>query len=209
MSAAGWATVRASLRSLDDVRAFRIGEHEWYTAVVRWCLAGMAYFGDGEFSAGSAGSSWTTSVLFTPDVADPRVTILRHGHPLPLSSEEFTSLGLTTPVVSLGPLAEAMADFFRALGPTFRWDAMRGLPRAYEGALKRQARQSAIERRLLKIHNLTDDAHELPLLWHGWRRFPSMAPPSPACSAQAPAGGASRSPPTRWAARGSAPRRNW
>ncbi|MGC0405325.1 hypothetical protein RKD27_007969 [Streptomyces sp. SAI-126] len=146
MAAGGWVTVRASLRSVREVRAYRIGDQEWYTAVVRWCLSGLAYF-NGEFSAGSGGSSWTTSVLFTPDVANPRVTILRHDLPLELSAEEFTSLGLTTPVVSLAPLAEVMTDFLRKLAGV-RTQANHGLPRAYEGALVRQARQSALERRI-------------------------------------------------------------
>ncbi|WP_406448819.1 PIN domain-containing protein [Streptomyces sp. NBC_01622] len=146
MPAGGWVTVTASLRSVHEVRAYRIGEQEWYAAVVRWCLSGLAYF-NGEFSAGSGGSSWTTSVLFTPDVANPRVTVLRHDLPLALSPEEFTSLGLTNRVVSLAPLAEVLGDFFRRL-EAVRTQANHGLPRAYEGALVRQARQSALERRL-------------------------------------------------------------
>ncbi|QCD58505.1 hypothetical protein CEB94_29385 [Streptomyces hawaiiensis] len=147
MSAAGWVAVRASLRSVDKLRAYRIGEHEWYTAVVRWRISGIAYFGDGDFSAGSAGSSWTTSVLFTPDAANPRLTILRYDLPLPLSSEEFMSLGLNQAVISLAPLA----DVILMLAPAIKKLAPRGLPRAYEGALVKQARQSALERRLKAV----------------------------------------------------------
>jgi hypothetical protein len=144
MPGEGWVSARASLRSVDKVRAYRIGEHEWYTAVARWCISGMAYFGEPEFSAGSAGASWTTSVLFTPDTADPRVTILRHDSPHALSTEEFTSLGLTQPITSLAPLADAL----QMLAPAIEKLVPRGLPRAYEGALVKQARQSALERRL-------------------------------------------------------------
>ncbi|MFH8394290.1 PIN domain-containing protein [Streptomyces sp. NPDC018036] len=155
MTGDGWISARAALRSVDKVQAYRIGEHEWYTAVARWRISGVAYFdADGEFSAGSAGSSWTTSVLFTPDVADPRVTILRQDLPLPLSTEEFTSLGLTHPIVSLAPLAEIIRAFASRMSEAI---PTRGLPRAYEGALMKQTRQSAIERRLSTLMTHTDD----------------------------------------------------
>ncbi|MFB7609832.1 PIN domain-containing protein [Streptomyces gardneri] len=147
MPGQGWVSARASLRSVDEVRAYRIGEHEWYTAIVRWCISGVAYFGEGEFSAGSAGSSWTTSVLFTPDAANPRVTILRHDLPLPLSTEEFTSLGLTFAVTSLAPLVDNLQRFAQVVEQL----TPRKLPRAYEGALVKQARQSALERRLKDV----------------------------------------------------------
>ncbi|WP_148587969.1 PIN domain-containing protein [Streptomyces sp. WAC01526] len=142
MPGQGWVSARASLRSVDTVRAYRIGEREWYTAIVRWRISGVAYFGEGEFSAGSAGSSWTTSVLFTPDAANPRVTILRHDLPLPLSTEEFTSLGLTHAITSLAPLADVLRRF--ALG--VEQLAPRGLSGAYEGALLKQARQRGLSR---------------------------------------------------------------
>ncbi|PGH49320.1 PIN domain-containing protein [Streptomyces sp. Ru87] len=147
MPGQGWVSARASLRSMDKVRAYRIGEHEWYTAIVRWRISGVAYFGEGEFSAGSAGSSWSTSVLFTPDAANPRVTILRHDLPLPLSTEEFTSLGLTHAVTSLAPLVDALQSF----APALKQLAPQGLSRVYEGALLKQARQEALERRLKDV----------------------------------------------------------
>ncbi|WP_431789280.1 DUF4935 domain-containing protein [Streptomyces sp. G9] len=147
MPGQGWVSARASLRSVDKIRAYRIGEHEWYTAIVRWRISGVAYFGEGEFSAGSAGSSWTTSVLFTPDADNPRVTILRDDLPHPLSAEEFTSLGLTLAVTSLAPLAETLRQFAQVVEQL----TPRKLPRAYDGALLKQARQSALERRLKDV----------------------------------------------------------
>ncbi len=136
-----------------EVQAYRFGEHEWYTA------AGVAYF-EGEFTAGPAGASWTTSVLFTPDVANPRLTILRHDLPLPLSGEEFTSLGLSTPVISIAPLAATVADFIRTFAPKLQQQASRGLPRTYEGALKSQAHKSAVERRLQTLIDEEDKTRE-------------------------------------------------
>ncbi|MEV5842199.1 PIN domain-containing protein [Streptomyces sp. NPDC051985] len=141
----GWFSVNAALSSADKVRAYRIGEHEWYTAVVRWRISGLAYLDAGELSIGSAGAIWTTSVLFTPDASNPRVTILRHDLPRPLSSEEFSALGLaSTAIVPVAPILDLVQD----MASQMKVGKTRQLPRAYEGALMKQARQTAIERRL-------------------------------------------------------------
>ncbi|MEB8342569.1 PIN domain-containing protein [Streptomyces endophyticus] len=142
MPGVGWLTVRTSLRSAEKIQAYRIGDNEWYTAIARWRISGMAYFGEDEFSAGSAGASWTTSVLFTPNASRPRLTILRHDLPLPLPTKEFASLELTHAVTSLTPLAEAVMK----LGPAL--ERLARLPRGYDGALAKQARRGELEQRL-------------------------------------------------------------
>lgn len=149
--ACGWFSATVKLHTVKKVQAYRIGEHEWYTAVAVWHISGKAYLDLDELSIGGAGAAWTTSVLFKPDADDPRVTILRFDLPCPLSAEEFAALGLTGQgILPLGPVLEIIQDHISEFDPR-----PRGLRRAYEGALVKQVRQSAVERRLDQLlrHN--------------------------------------------------------
>ncbi|MFG2370501.1 PIN domain-containing protein [Streptomyces sp. NPDC048504] len=127
--AEGWMTTSAAFRSAENIQTYRIGNHEWCTAVVQWHLGGVV-FGGG--SPVSGGCSWTTSVLFTLSTTEPRLTVLRAETPQPLTVEEFEALGLPTT-----QMTSAEANTLYQLFDSHRW----GLPRAYEGSLIRKARK--------------------------------------------------------------------
>ncbi|MFJ6901912.1 PIN domain-containing protein [Streptomyces hokutonensis] len=152
-SAFGWLGATPTLDSVEEVKTYRIGEHEWCTAVVRWHIGGTAFINAEEPSVASAGCAWTTSILFTPNADDPRVTVLRHDSPRPLTKEEFNALGLSGGApTSILPFLEVVQDFVGALAGAVK----QGFPRAYEGALVRQARQSVIEQRLAGLLEQAD-----------------------------------------------------
>ncbi|KPC88956.1 PIN domain-containing protein [Streptomyces albogriseolus] len=141
-AARSFSPLRSTLHTVTNVHAYRIGNHEWYTADAVWHMAGLAFLDDAEVSA--AGVSWNTSLLFAPNAEDSRVTVLRHDPPQPLSAAEFKAIDVEATVVErLAPAVTQFAELLNHLVP-----ASRGIPRAYEGALKRQARQEAIQRRL-------------------------------------------------------------
>jgi hypothetical protein len=131
----GWATTEAIFDELEKMQTYRIGDYEWCTAVVRWTLKGTVATGLQPFGAAWAGCSWTTSVLFSMDAADPRLTVLRYELPTPLSDAAFEALGL--PMIEPTPLERAIHDMAGEI--TRDRLRQRGLPRAYEHALVRQA----------------------------------------------------------------------
>lgn len=144
--AVGWISAQASVRSIDEVLTYRIGEHEWCTATVQWNVSGMGIVdsGNADYLSTSAGFSWTTVVLFTPSVKSPGLTILRHSAPRALSAEDFLSLDLTPydPISMRGILQH----FTQEAEPTTLerrledYHPYRGIPRAYEGSLVRRTR---------------------------------------------------------------------
>ncbi|MEU3421374.1 PIN domain-containing protein [Streptomyces murinus] len=137
--------LRSTLHTVSNVHAYRIGDHEWYTADAVWHMAGVAFLDEAEVSA--AGVTWNTSLLFAPNAEDSRVTVLRHDPPQPLSAAEFKAIGVEATLVER--LAPIVTQFAELLNRTpVQVPTSMGIPRAYEGALKRQARQEAIQRRL-------------------------------------------------------------
>ncbi|MFJ4627167.1 PIN domain-containing protein [Streptomyces sp. NPDC088847] len=153
----GWVSAMARFQSVGAVQAYRIGEHEWYTAVVKWHIFGLAYLPAETLSIGGAGAAWTTSVLFTPNADDPRATVLRYDAPQPLSSDEFNALGL--PFVGVIPAAPFI-DVARDAIANLKAESARGLPRAYENSLAVQARRSAVERRLAALIKAAESDEE-------------------------------------------------
>ncbi|MFE2131683.1 PIN domain-containing protein [Streptomyces sp. NPDC059466] len=155
-TAHSFSPLKSTLHTVSNVQAYRIGDHEWYTAVAVWHMAGVAFLGPADVSA--AGVAWTTSVLFAPNAQDSRVTVLRHDPPQPLPAAEFQALGVNA--LLFERLAPMVTQFIEVLSHISSEVApLKGLPRAYEGALKKQARQGAIERRLAKsFEHLEPDA---------------------------------------------------
>ncbi|MFD8765948.1 PIN domain-containing protein [Streptomyces mirabilis] len=98
----GMYPTRATVGEVTEAVTYRFKDHEWCVAVVRWRLAGFAVLP--EMNRVSAACSWTTSVLFTPDVANPRITVLRSDPPCPVSSAEFDTSG--APRMAPKPLTE-------------------------------------------------------------------------------------------------------
>ncbi|MFB6776451.1 PIN domain-containing protein [Streptomyces sp. NPDC056352] len=98
-SAIWFVTTTPVFTSVADAETYKIGEHEWCTATVQWSISGLAVLADAELSIAAAACSWTTSVLFTPDVDHPRLTVLRSDPPRAISEEEFNALKVsrTTP----------------------------------------------------------------------------------------------------------------
>lgn len=84
VSADGWFSRALTARptTISDVDSYRVGDHVWCTATVRWLVYGNALFGGFPKMAACA---LETRILFAPDSDDPRLTVLRH------SSFEFAT----------------------------------------------------------------------------------------------------------------------
>ncbi|MFE5373659.1 PIN domain-containing protein [Streptomyces mirabilis] len=126
-TAAGWIEIATSrLLSVADVSGYRIGDHRWCMATVRWLFGGWVQLaGAGVPQSAAAMSLWKTRLLFTmSDDTDAPVTVLRHfpGEPLPdelLSAHrhlfpvprngQFRTTGYANP--SLTDLEKAVASF--------------------------------------------------------------------------------------------------
>jgi hypothetical protein len=91
--AVGWTTTKAEFDEVESVQTYRIGEQEWCLAVVRWHLGGVM-LPDVRPGVAWGGCSWTTSVLFTLDEAQPRLAMLRAETPTPISNDAFEALRL-------------------------------------------------------------------------------------------------------------------
>ncbi|MFF3801352.1 PIN domain-containing protein [Streptomyces sp. NPDC002134] len=163
-TALSWLTMKAQFHSVRDVRTYRIGEHEWCTAVVRWGLAGTAFVDASTqvMLPAPAGCSWTTSVIFRPDPDDPRLTILRHDPTRALSQDEFEQLEPSkVPAITLTVLAEYLNQpdnqpmdpqrLFDLTGQSSWRDALSDALLDRELRMVEGARQSVIERRLVAL----------------------------------------------------------
>ncbi|GAA3144670.1 hypothetical protein GCM10010449_74970 [Streptomyces rectiviolaceus] len=113
--------------SIGEIDAYRIGEHEWCTATVRWLLAGIGLTEAGTHLV-SAGCGWESRVLInvSSGTSDPRLTVLRSTEPTRLTDGEVDAIALSPlppQVVSKypdEPLPEA-AD--RVMGETWAQNA--------------------------------------------------------------------------------------
>ncbi|MFI2434658.1 PIN domain-containing protein [Streptomyces sp. NPDC018693] len=139
--AVGWSTSKVRFGEIESMQAYRIGDHEWYTAVVRWSLGG-AVLADVQGKASTwGGCAWTTSVLFTPSIDEPRLTVLRDDTPRALSDDEFKALEM--PISQPTPIEKAVQELARAASLAVTLPGFQGVSRAYEGAIlrKTQGRQ--------------------------------------------------------------------
>ncbi|MEU5497961.1 PIN domain-containing protein [Streptomyces griseofuscus] len=91
VSADGWLhdALRTRPTTISDVESYRVGDHVWCTATVRWLVYGTALFGSFPKMAACA---FEARVLFAPDNDDPRLTVLRHSPFEPATDAEFTEL---------------------------------------------------------------------------------------------------------------------
>lgn len=90
-SASGWSSraLTARLTTINDVESYRVGDHVWCTATVRWLVYGNALFGAFPKMAACA---FETRILFAPDNDDPRLTVLRYSSLEPATDAEFDEL---------------------------------------------------------------------------------------------------------------------
>ncbi|MBP5930476.1 PIN domain-containing protein [Streptomyces scabiei] len=149
VQALGMLVAEASLGSVTDIKTYQIGGHMWSTAVVEWHVSGLAVLNDSARTVVSAGLSWMTSVLFTPSLEEPRLTVLRSDPPRPIGAARLEALG----PLRTGPLSlrEWIGEYGLTEDEVQTLHRYRG-NRRYEGALVRKtARQSAIERRLIGL----------------------------------------------------------
>ncbi|MFH8496702.1 PIN domain-containing protein [Streptomyces coeruleorubidus] len=95
--ARGWL-VEPAVRfwSVRDVSAYRIGEHVWATATVRWLLAGPA-FTRSPASLVAVGCAWETRVLLSTTNADAKLTVLRSDVPVMVDEDPAEYDHLPTP----------------------------------------------------------------------------------------------------------------
>jgi len=105
----------ALLDSIKDVSAYKIGEHEWCTATVRWTLGGRALLKGGTYLV-TAGCSWETRVLFSLSAGtDARLTILRSSAPVHVSTNVFDRLPiLIDPPTSIPQVVEEATTMVEA-----------------------------------------------------------------------------------------------
>lgn len=102
----------AVLDSIKDVSAYKIGEHAWCTATVRWILGGRALLQGGTYLV-TAGCSWETRVLFSLSAGtDARLTILRSSAPVHIPTGTLDRLPiLIDPPTSIPRTVEKATTF--------------------------------------------------------------------------------------------------
>jgi hypothetical protein len=133
-----WTTITATVAAMEELCAYRIGDHEWYTATVLWHLGGTLndYFKASTDGLGyvGAGCAWTSLVLFTPNPDDPRLSVLRNAPPHPLTDEEFRALGLSEP-----DLTRMEQEIRRHKGSPSEWERkIRSLREQREALIRRE-----------------------------------------------------------------------
>ncbi|MFE7214600.1 PIN domain-containing protein [Streptomyces sp. NPDC057611] len=137
----GWVTSEATVGAIEAPQMYRIGDHEWCTAIVRWYLTGTVIsVPEGTFQA--AGCMVTASMLFIPDRDDPRLTVLRAELPQHVPANVLGTLDLPV-VVDWTPAETAAAK----LAPYTQYPDLhpyRGR-RTYEGAAVRLGMRQASE----------------------------------------------------------------
>lgn len=102
----------AVLDSIKDLDAYKIGEHEWCTATVRWNLGGRALLQGGTYLV-TAGCSWESRVLFSLSAGtDARLTILRSSAPVHISTSVIDRLPIVIdPPTSIPQTVEKSTTF--------------------------------------------------------------------------------------------------
>ncbi|MER7477422.1 PIN domain-containing protein [Streptomyces sp. NPDC126510] len=84
----GWAGApTVAFQSMGELSAYRIGDHVWCAATVRWVLSGPALTDSNGVEV--VGCAWETRVLASTTNTDSRLTILRSQTPRAVSTSEF------------------------------------------------------------------------------------------------------------------------
>ncbi|WP_097971799.1 PIN domain-containing protein [Streptomyces sp. gb14] len=87
----GWAEApTVAIDGIGELSAYRIGDHVWCSATVRWILSGPAVLGD-THRVEVVGCAWETRVLTSTTNTDSRLTILRSQATRALSTSEFAA----------------------------------------------------------------------------------------------------------------------
>ena len=111
--ALGWVEApTAVLDHVSELKAYRIGEHVWCIATVRWVLGGPALLHD-SLQVKGVGCTWETRVLVSPSSADAQLTVLRG---------QDTQVLNTDPLDTLTPELAARVGF---LAQKPRWARIR------------------------------------------------------------------------------------
>ncbi|MGV9251372.1 PIN domain-containing protein [Streptomyces sp. NPDC003697] len=97
--AQGWLIRPTALfDSMREVKAYRIGDHVWCTATVRWFLGGPAFIHIHNRAA-PVGCAWDTRVLVSPTNAETPPTLLRSQGTQAITATAFATL----PVPNIPP----------------------------------------------------------------------------------------------------------
>ncbi|MFF7975926.1 PIN domain-containing protein [Streptomyces sp. NPDC007905] len=114
----GWTGAPSvAFNDIGELSAYRIGDHVWCAATVRWILSGPAVLDD-TLRVEGVGCAWDTRVLASTTQSDSRLTVLRSQATRPLSTEEF--LTFTPPPASLAERVEQarrVAPWLQRSGP--------------------------------------------------------------------------------------------
>lgn len=137
-TASAWLTTRAHFGSVQDIQAYRIGDHEWCTASVEWHISGIVSTEGLGVSSGAV--SWPTAVLFSANREDPSLTVLRWAPPRPVSEDVLGTLGMRVidPERAAKSVA-AMKNAAKAILKVLLLESDRGLPRTDQKEMIRQA----------------------------------------------------------------------
>ncbi|MEV5331218.1 PIN domain-containing protein [Streptomyces werraensis] len=123
-----WITTpHAHVDLVSDVSAYRIGDHVWCTATVRWLLTGLALLGR-QTGIGRVGCAWETRLLLSPTKGESQLTILRGSSPRPLTTEDFQRLpdpgAFAAPPGSSAEVWQQLAKWQEAEKPTLLQSAL-------------------------------------------------------------------------------------
>ncbi|MFF3378159.1 PIN domain-containing protein [Streptomyces sp. NPDC002680] len=105
----GWAVPPfIAFDQATDLTAYRIGDHVWCTATVRWVLSGPALL-RGTLRIKGVGCVWETRVLVSTTNADARLTVLRSQGTRALPAGQFSVL------------SPELADYTNLISHEHRW----------------------------------------------------------------------------------------
>ncbi|MFF3327249.1 hypothetical protein [Streptomyces sp. NPDC002889] len=153
----GWAEApTVAFNDIGEASAYRIGDHVWCSATVRWILSGPAVLDD-THRVEVVGCAWETRVLASTTNTDSRLTILRSQATRALSTSEFVASA--PPATSLARRTEKARQ--------------RGLPLDLKGLLPETAGQETLTRLERTLHaGLQSPWFAAPPVGHGsWIQF--------------------------------------
>ncbi|MFF0134220.1 PIN domain-containing protein [Streptomyces mirabilis] len=109
----GWAVPPfVAFDQATDLTSYRIGDHVWCTATVRWVLSGPALLRD-NLRIQAVACVWETRVLVSTTNADARLTVLRGQGTRALSAGQFSAL------------SPNLADYARLINHERKWMELR------------------------------------------------------------------------------------
>ncbi|MDX3523079.1 hypothetical protein F3K20_19780 [Streptomyces scabiei] len=132
----GWAVPPlVAFDQATDLTAYRIGDHVWCAATVRWVLSGPALLRD-SFRIKGVGCVWETRVLVSTTNADARLTVLRGQGTRALTAGQHSVL------------SPDLADYANLISHERRWSEVQRLQHAGRLTVERLIAEGRLDVRL-------------------------------------------------------------